>query len=83
METLDLEENTDFIININFDDNNDVKASIKCKCNRLISLGKNDNKIQVSNFYKHLQSNGCDHMKKIKKTARDLIATQQHQHLLL
>ena len=42
-------------------------------------LSKNDNKIQVSDFHKHLQSNGCDHTKNMKKTARDLTSTQQHQ----
>ncbi|CAF1442122.1 unnamed protein product, partial [Rotaria sordida] len=64
---------------IDFDENIDVKASIKCKCNKLISLGKNDNKIQVSNYYKHLQSNGCDHMKNVKKVARELNSSQQQQ----
>ncbi|CAF1305606.1 unnamed protein product [Rotaria sordida] len=64
---------------IDFDENIDVRASIKCKCNKLISLGKNDNKIQVSSYYKHLQSNGYDHMKNVKKVARELKSSQQQQ----
>jgi hypothetical protein len=79
LEIFHLEENIDFILNIDFDENNDVKASIKCKCNRPISLSKNDHKIQVSNYYKHLQSNGCDHIKNIKKASRDLKSKQQQQ----
>ncbi|CAF3915053.1 unnamed protein product [Rotaria magnacalcarata] len=74
-----IQENIDCFLNISFDENTDVKANIKCKCNRLISLSKNDNKIQVSNFYKHLQSNGCDHMKHMKQAARDLNLSQQQQ----
>ncbi|CAF4289668.1 unnamed protein product [Rotaria magnacalcarata] len=38
LEHFDLEENVDFVLNIDFDENADVKATIKCKCNRLISL---------------------------------------------
>ncbi|CAF4026323.1 unnamed protein product, partial [Rotaria magnacalcarata] len=79
LESFNLEENIDCFLNISFDENTDVKANIKCKCNRLISLSKNDNKIQVSNFYKHLQSNGCDHMKHMKQAARDLNLSQQQQ----
>ena len=69
-ENFDLEENVDVILIIDFDKNTDVKANIKCKCSRLISLSKNDNKIQVSNYYKHLQSNGCDYMTNIKKICK-------------
>ena len=76
LETLSLEENVDFMLNIELDENSDVKGSIKCRCNRLISLGKNDNKIQLSNYYKHLQSKGCDHMKYIKMAAKDLTSVQ-------
>ncbi|CAF2116358.1 unnamed protein product [Rotaria magnacalcarata] len=79
LENFELEENVDFILNIDFDEHTNVKASIKCKCNKVILLGKNDNKIQVSNYYKHLQSNGCDHMKNIKKLARKLTLSQQQQ----
>ncbi|CAF2167134.1 unnamed protein product [Rotaria magnacalcarata] len=79
LENFDLEENVDFIVNIELDENSDVRASIKCKCNKLILLGKNDNKIQVSNYYKHLQSIACDHMKQIKNAARNLKSIQQQQ----
>ena len=72
IEHFDLEENVDFILNIDFDENIDVRASIRHKCNKLMSLDKNDNKIQVSNYYKHLKSNGCDHMKNVKKVAGEL-----------
>ncbi|CAF2064635.1 unnamed protein product [Rotaria magnacalcarata] len=79
LENFDLEENVDFIVNIELDENSDVRASIKCKCNKLILLGKNDNKIQVSNYYKHLQSIACDHMQQIKNAARNLKSIQQQQ----
>lgn len=72
-----LVENVDFTLNINFDQNNDVIANMKCSCGKLILLGKNDHKIQVSNFYKHVQSTGCLHIKSMKKTARDLETVQQ------
>jgi len=64
-------------LHIDLDENGEVAASVKCTCGRLISLAKNENKIQLSNYYKHLQSTGCDHMKKIKKAARDLALMQQ------
>ncbi|CAF2007723.1 unnamed protein product [Rotaria magnacalcarata] len=79
LENFDLTENVDFIFNIEFDENSDVKASIKCKCSKLVLLGKNDNKIQVSNYYKHLQSTACDHMKQIKDVERNLKSIQQQQ----
>jgi hypothetical protein len=69
-----LEENVDFTLNIDLDKNQDVNASIKCKCSKLISLAKNDSKIQVSNYYKHLLSKGCDHMRDLKKAAKVLRA---------
>ena len=78
-----LEEDVDFVLNIELDEDSGVKASVKCKCNKLISLGKNDNKIQVSNYYKHLQSKGCDHMKYIKMAAKDLTSVQLNPSTLL
>ena len=36
----------------------------------------------MCNYYKHLQSNGCDHMKNIKKVAGELKSSQQQQQLL-
>jgi len=77
LDNFNLEEGVDFQLNIDFDENFDVKARVKCKCSKLISLSKNNNKIQVSNYYKHLHSKGCDHMKNIKKAARDLRSLQQ------
>ncbi|UJR07006.1 hypothetical protein I4U23_011295 [Adineta vaga] len=79
LEIFTLEEDVDFNLFIDSDGDADVKANIKCKCNKLISLGKNDNRIQVSNYYKHLQSNGCDYMKNIKKAAKDAQLEQQQQ----
>lgn len=79
LENLNLKENDDFILNIELDENSDPKATIKCKCNRLISLARNDNKIQVSNYYKHLQSNGCCHMKDLLKAEKELKLRQQKQ----
>lgn len=77
LENFNLQENIDFTLNINLDENNDEAASIKCKCGKLISLAKNNSKIQVSNYYKHLQSKACDHLKNIKKAAKDSKSTQQ------
>lgn len=74
-----LEENVDFFLNIEFDENSNVKGSIKCKCNKSISLANNDDKLQVSNYYKHLQSMGCDHMKNKIKDARNARPIEQQQ----
>ncbi|CAF2821585.1 unnamed protein product [Rotaria sp. Silwood2] len=54
LENFHLEEGIDFMLNIDFDRNSVVQATIKCKCGKVISLCKNDQEIQVSNFYKHL-----------------------------
>ncbi|CAF3988620.1 unnamed protein product, partial [Rotaria sp. Silwood1] len=40
LEHFDLQENFDFFLNIDYDESSEVKASIKCKCNKLISLSK-------------------------------------------
>ena len=53
IDNFDLVKDVDFKLNIYLDQNNDVTCSIKCKCGKLISLRKNDSKIQVSNYYKH------------------------------
>ncbi len=79
IENFNLEENVDFFLNIEFDENSNAKGSIKCKCNKSISLAKNDDKLQVSNYYKHLQSVACDHMKNIKKGAENSKSIQQRQ----
>jgi hypothetical protein len=49
LDNFNLEENVDFTLNIDLDKNHDVTASIKCKCGKLITLTKNDSKIQISN----------------------------------
>ena len=46
---------------------------------KVIILGRNDQKIQVSNYYKHSQSIGCSHMKEIKKAEKQELIQQQLQ----
>ncbi|CAF2821641.1 unnamed protein product [Rotaria sp. Silwood2] len=77
LQNFQLEEDIDFTLNIDVDQNSDVKASIKCKCGKIIALCNNDKKIQMSNYYKHLQSIGCTHMREIKKAAKEIIVEQQ------
>ncbi|CAF1469017.1 unnamed protein product [Rotaria sordida] len=79
LENFELEEDIDFSLNVDFDSNSIVQATIKCKCGKLITLGRNDQKIQVSNYYKHLQSIGCSHMKEIKKSEKQKLVQQQLQ----
>lgn len=74
-----LEEGIDFTLNVNLDQNSVIQATIKCKCGKLITLCKNDQKIQVSNFYKHLQTIGCSHMKEIKRAEKQMILEQNQQ----
>ena len=76
LEKFQLEEDIDFTLNINIDRNSVVQATIKCKCDKVIILGRNDQKIQVSNYYKHLQSIGCSHMKEIKKAEKQELMQQ-------
>ncbi|CAF3749381.1 unnamed protein product [Rotaria sp. Silwood1] len=64
LEPFELEENVDFTINIRVDHN---------------LLNKIYEKIQVSNYYKHLVSLGCSHMKQIFKKAKGLELTKQQQ----
>jgi len=42
-----------------------------------MSLAKNNNKIEVSNFYKHILSLGCDHIKSLKRSST--VKPQQQQ----
>jgi hypothetical protein len=79
LDNFNLEENVDFTLNIDLDKNYDVTASIKCQCGKLISLAKNDSKIQISNYYRHLQSKGCDHMRDIDLRA---VYSNNNQYLL-
>ena len=78
LDHLNLEENVDFTVKIDVDKENELKANIECKCGKFIRLAKNGSKIQVSNYYKHLQSKGCHHFKNIRKAARNSKFTQQH-----
>lgn len=60
LEEFKLEDGVGFTFAIEFDENLNVGGKIKCKCNKSISLAKNDSKLQVSNFNKHLLSTGCE-----------------------
>ncbi|CAF5219810.1 unnamed protein product, partial [Rotaria magnacalcarata] len=55
----------DYNVNIYFDANSTVHGSIRCKCGKGISLSNNHEKLQVSNYYKHLSSLGCGYIKQI------------------
>jgi hypothetical protein len=66
-DSFDLTEGTDFILNALYNQNNDLQASVKCNCGRLITLTMKNGKIQLSNFQKHLRSTNCSHIKAIKK----------------
>ncbi|CAF1545532.1 unnamed protein product [Adineta ricciae] len=74
LKDFNLTENVDFTLHIEYDD---VKGNILCQCGKSISLARNDAKIQVSNFYKHLVSSNCIHMKQLQKR-NDLKPVQQH-----
>ncbi|CAF1224941.1 unnamed protein product [Rotaria sp. Silwood1] len=56
-----------------------TQGIIRCKCGKVIALSKNNGKIQVLNYYKHLVSLGCSHMKQIFKKAKGLELTKQQQ----
>ncbi|CAF4950012.1 unnamed protein product [Rotaria sp. Silwood1] len=56
-----------------------TQGIIRCKCGKVIALSKIYEKIQVSNYYKHLVSLGCSHMKQIFKKAKGLELTKQQQ----
>ncbi len=64
-DSFDLKEGKDFILNILYDQDNNLHASVKCSCSRTITM--KDGKIQLSNFQKHLRSTNCSHIKAIKK----------------
>ncbi|CAF1014716.1 unnamed protein product [Rotaria magnacalcarata] len=73
------EEGIDFTLNIDFDRHSVIQVTVKCKRGKVISLCKNDQKIQVSNFYKPLQTIGCSHIQEIKKVEKQMILQQQLQ----
>ncbi|CAF4166792.1 unnamed protein product, partial [Rotaria magnacalcarata] len=66
-DSFDLNEGKDFILNVLYDQNNDLKVSVKCNCNKSIALTTKDGKIQLSNYQKHLRSTNCSHIRAIKK----------------
>jgi len=66
-------------VNIYVDHNSTIQGTIKCKCGKVITLGKNHEKIQVSNYYKHLLSIGCSNMIQIRKQAKEVESTKRQQ----
>ena len=60
--SFELQETLDYTLNIDYDEATNFKANIVCKCGKMISLSAYDNKVQLSNFYKHLHSLGTDLM---------------------
>jgi hypothetical protein len=66
-------------VNIYVDDNLTTQGTIKCKCGKILTLSKNDDKIQVSNYYKHLLSVGCSNIIQIRKKAKEVESTKPQQ----
>jgi hypothetical protein len=80
LEEFELQPGIDFFLTIGLDENSILSGSIKCKCGKSILLGKNDDKLQLSNYYKHLHSVGCSFIREVKKTAKqNKLAEQQRQ----
>lgn len=77
-----LEEDVDFTLNIESNRNSIENASIKCKCGRLISLAMNQDKIQISNYYKHLQSTACTLMKELRNAERRKELEEQQRPII-
>jgi hypothetical protein len=71
-----LNENDDFTFY--FSTINDVlEANVVCKCGSKINLGKNAEKFQLSNYYKHLKDTKCSNMKLLKKKVGQTQSRQQ------
>ncbi|CAF2121939.1 unnamed protein product [Rotaria magnacalcarata] len=68
LDTFDLENGKDFFLNFFYNNKNELEASVKCKCGRLITLTLKSGNIQLSNFHKHLRMTSCNHIKTMKKT---------------
>ncbi|CAF3380935.1 unnamed protein product [Rotaria sp. Silwood2] len=83
LQLFELEEDTDFTLNMYVDHNSTIQGTIKCKCGKVITLSKNDEKVQVSNYYKHLQSTGCSVMKEILKKAKEIKLIKQQQQSMI
>jgi hypothetical protein len=67
LDSFDLKEGKDFMLYVKQNHNNDVEASIKCNCGRLIVLSMKKGTIQLSNYQKHLYTAACTHMNSLKK----------------
>ncbi|CAF4651531.1 unnamed protein product, partial [Didymodactylos carnosus] len=67
LDSFDLKEGKDFFLNVNYNQNNSLEASVKCNCTRSITLTLKAGKIQLSNFQKHLRTTNCNHIKSLKK----------------
>ncbi|CAF1245692.1 unnamed protein product [Rotaria sordida] len=63
---LELKEGVDFTFFF-LTVNDGLEATVECKCGSKISLGKNLDKIQLSNFYKHLKDTKCSNIMALKK----------------
>ncbi|CAF1345205.1 unnamed protein product [Rotaria sordida] len=73
----ELKEDVDFTF-IFSNINNFLEISIQCKCGSKINLGKNAEKFQLSNYYKHLKDTRCSHMNALKKKAQEQMQNRQH-----
>ena len=63
----DLKGGTDVILNILYNQNNDLLASVKFVCGQAITLATKDGQLQLSNYQKHLRTISCSHVKAIKR----------------
>ena len=77
--TFELEPGVDFVLTIEFDEHAILQGSIRCKCGKAIVLAKNDDKIQVSNYYKHMQSVGCSVIRDIRRATEQVKSSVQQQ----
>ena len=66
-DSFDSKEGIDFILNISFNQNSDLQATVKCTCGRPITLTTKNGKLQLSNYQKHLRTTSCSHVKAIKR----------------
>jgi len=67
IDTFDLKEGKDFILNVIYNENNGFEANIKCNCSRVIILSIKNGKIQLSNFQKYLRMTSCSYIKAMKE----------------
>ena len=79
LHAFELEPGFDFVLKIEFDAHSTLQASIRCKCGKTVMLAKNEDKIQVSNYYKHLQSAGCSVIRGIRRATKQMNSSLQQQ----